>query len=139
MRGYSLLIALFIAGTSAQAAPSSKTQLSPSSPELDACMNRAGAVDSLMAACNFQEEQRWDKRLNVAYSNIMADPTIPNSQKLHLRQQQRMWIKKRDASCAPSADEAGGTAAELNQGGCLLDQTAKQALYLERYRLEGRR
>lgn len=92
------------------------------------------AVPDVGAIAN-QEYQAADKLLNEAYQAARA--TMTDTQRVTLRDQQREWIKMRDATCSPErietdtkGDVAGGTAMELAIVGCKTRLTSERAKQL---------
>jgi len=63
------------------------------SPEYDKCINESQAP---AAECSGDEYDRQDKRLNAAYKATMNSGNVDTKE---LKQEQREWIKSRDASC----------------------------------------
>lgn len=85
-------------------------------PNYNKCLNSGQAaegVTSAMVECNVAETRIQDGRLNQAYKMVMT--RLPANRKDQLRLSERNWIKARDA-------------------GCILDETIKRTMFLERYR-----
>jgi uncharacterized protein YecT (DUF1311 family) len=79
--------------------------------------------------CYGQEAAAWDKRLNVAYgkaSSGMEKDALEN-----LRKVQRAWIAWRDATCKQPYLVFQGTMAGPRESWCMLDLTARQAIWME--------
>ena len=93
------------------------------------CMDKSGGVTSEMRACNGEELQRQDKRLNKAYKEAMK--ALDTKHKTELKKVQRQWIKYRDAKCNFLFGLTGGTMDLLIGGSCYVDMTAKRADELE--------
>ena len=92
----------------------------------------AQGVDPAMQDCTRQEIDRQNDRLNQTYKTLMA--RLNAAQKATLRATERAWIGKRDARCRQeSAPEEGGTMANLIYSGCILDETIKRTVWLEKY------
>lgn len=87
--------------------------------------------DSGQIACLNRELDVWDARLNDAYRRVIsrADPDV----RLRFVKVQRAWLSWRDASCAQPNVVFQGTMAAPMQAQCLLDATARQALWLENW------
>lgn len=108
----------------------------------NACMenNSGGYSTSGMSICTDHELEWWDGRLNQNYGLVRdraraidaeAADYAP-SQADALREMQRAWIPFRDAKCEFVGTEwAGGSGAGPATIWCLMDETARQALYLE--------
>lgn len=137
MTRYSLraatMAALVIAFGSAFVAPAHADDTSASSadkhlrPGFDICMDASDGVTVKMNSCLAKEFDYQDKRLNTAYQALRK--SLSDKDRLALRDEERTWIKTRDAKCAPDKD--GGTAALLVSGDCALTQTAERATELE--------
>ena len=82
-------------------------------------------VDCLAAAT-----AKWDKRLNAAYREALADKETPAAQREQLRKAQRLWLQYRDANCDYYA-KGEGSISRLNAGSCLFDMTKSRAKELE--------
>ena len=84
--------------------------------------------------CNGQEFDLQDARLNRTYRRIMS--TLPRAQRERLRASERAWIRKRDIACwnrAVRDDGGGGTMATLLTSACILSQTIRRTIRLERF------
>lgn len=96
-----------------------------------------------MGGCLDRELGYWDKRLNVAYgavraarkaadADLAAQGASAPSQADALRQMQRAWIGFRDAKCDYERSLwSGGTGGGPATLSCLMQETARQAIYLE--------
>ena len=93
-----------------------------------------------MSGCTDLELEWWDTRLNAIYVRsrdrlAALDAEAPNyapPQVDALKEMQRTWIPFRDAKCEYVATEyMGGSGAGPATIWCLMDETARQALYLE--------
>jgi len=74
-----------------------------------------------------------DKRLNAVYRAKMA--SLDDAGKQTLRNDERHWLKARDARCAESRQpDAGGTLGLVEHDGCLVDATERRVKVLEAYR-----
>ena len=101
-----------------------------------------------MSFCYGQEASYWDTRLNAAFAELMAfqrglkaeieglggfAPDAPSA----LRDMQRAWIGYRDATCAYEYSTwGGGSGGRPAHAACLMQETARQALVLERRLME---
>lgn len=127
---YSVLLAV-AAATASIAAPNAADQRLTR--EYHRCMDTSGEIDANIANCNSEENDRQDGRLNQAYGMVMRQ--LPAPKKAALRQSERAWIRQRDLGCKRDAEvEAGGTIYNVMLSGCILDETIKRTLFLERYR-----
>jgi uncharacterized protein YecT (DUF1311 family) len=96
-----------------------------------------------MKECTGREIALWDERLNKAYraaltSELGEQDVVRDSGKPKLtgadilRDAQRAWVAFRDKKCdAAGLPMEGGTGAGLLSGDCYLQETARQALWLE--------
>ena len=57
-------------------------------------------------ACAYQEYEKEDKLLNEMYKKVMQ--SLPKKQQHQLKQEQRLWLKKRDPQCKQEAKENEG-------------------------------
>jgi len=94
------------------------------------CQQETGGSSTAgMIACNTREWAVWDERLNRAYSQALkdADKKLATA----LRQTQRAWLQWREKRCAlPAIENEGGSIVGPLYTGCMLDATARQALWL---------
>ena len=97
-----------------------------------------------MGFCYSEEASYWDDRLNTAFAELMRvergiveeiksfggfTPDAPGA----LRDMQRAWIGYRDATCAYEYTTwGGGTGGGPANAACLMEETGRQALILER-------
>jgi uncharacterized protein YecT (DUF1311 family) len=108
----------------------------------NSCMESSpgGYSTNGMSICTELELDWWDERLNRNYQLMRerarafdadtADYAPPQEEAL--KEMQRAWIPFRDAKCEFVATEWGaGTGAGPATIWCLMDETARQALYLE--------
>jgi len=106
------------------------------------CMEQSegGYSTNGMSVCTDRELEWWDDRLNLIYKDIKArlqrfddeKPDYAPSQVEALKDMQRTWIPFRDAKCEfVAAGWGGGTGAGPATLWCLMDETARQTLYLE--------
>jgi|SRR5215510_6508498 len=96
------------------------------------CQQEPGGFSTAgMIDCNTREWAVWDERLNRAYNNALkgADPKLATA----LRQTQRAWLQWREQRCKlPAIENEGGSIVGPLYADCMLDATARQALWLER-------
>ena len=97
------------------------------------CMDAAGGVTPRMHDCIGTESAIWDKRLNAAYTSIMASDDYSPAVKAKLREAQRAWIAFKEKGCLADGDlEAeGGTLSSVIAADCELRLTAERATHLE--------
>jgi uncharacterized protein YecT (DUF1311 family) len=109
----------------------------------DSCMKAPGGETTVgMNDCAGRETAIWDERLNAAYKAALAGDlgrlaiAAEKGRSMTgadlLRRAQRAWISFRDTKCeAASLPMYGGTGAGLLAGSCYLQETARQAIWLE--------
>lgn len=101
------------------------------SPQYARCLRSGDAAKGVtvaMAGCVNAEYAKQDARLNAAYAAAM-EKRSPQAREA-LRNEQRAWIKRRDASCEEGL--SGGTLDLIERPGCRLAMTATRAVELER-------
>lgn len=96
-------------------------------PSYHACVQASRGVTLALNDCIGVEHAFQDKRLNAAYQQLRT--SLPEANRIALRDEERAWIAHRDKSCAP--DPEGGTASLLDASQCQLDATAARAAALE--------
>jgi uncharacterized protein YecT (DUF1311 family) len=83
-----------------------------------------------MIDCNTREWGVWDERLNRVYQDALKE--APSKLARALRDAQRVWMQWREKRCRlPATDNEGGSIVGPLYTGCMLDATARQALWLE--------
>ena len=97
------------------------------------CMDKSGGVTVEMMNCIAAEINVQDARLNQAYVMVMRPLAKPR--KNTLRGLQRTWIKQRDAKCARSIADEGGSMAGPIYSGCILDETIRRTIFLENFKV----
>ncbi len=113
------------------------------------CLNtEEGMSTAGMVGCTGRELALWDDLLNERYRALMAmyaadsdDETFAeyaaNNRARYLTAQ-RAWMASRDADCEAEAGRyEGGSLARVVRVGCLLDQTARRAIWLGTQLQEG--
>jgi uncharacterized protein YecT (DUF1311 family) len=83
-----------------------------------------------MIDCNRREWAVWDERLNRLYDQTRkeADRKLARA----LREAQHAWLQWREKRCRlPAIDNQGGSIVGPLYTSCMLDATARQALWLE--------
>jgi uncharacterized protein YecT (DUF1311 family) len=154
-----LALALLAAPAAAQQQPDPAFDIFPTRDCVEAgggaaCIGRAaescqtqpgGETTVVMSFCFWKELGWWDARLNAVYGRLMEqeraiDAEIaalsgapPASRADALRAMQRAWILFRDAACDYARSQwGGGTGGGPATHACLMHETARQALRLER-------
>jgi uncharacterized protein YecT (DUF1311 family) len=112
------------------------TKEAPSSAEscigviAEPCQSEPGGASTLgIAQCYDRETAVWDERLNQNYKKRLddAEPAYRDA----LKKMQRAWIAYRDAKCGSISVGQEGSIAVPMTASCLLDETARQAIFLE--------
>jgi len=95
------------------------------------CQQAPGGASTMgMIDCSTREWAVWDERLNRAYREALKD--APSKLARALRDAQRAWLQWREKRCnLPAIDNEGGSIVGPLYTGCMLDATARQALWLE--------
>jgi uncharacterized protein YecT (DUF1311 family) len=114
-----------------------------------ACMETPGGSTTVgMGFCLEKEWLWWDGQLNRAYGDLMARHRKDDAEMVAvgaavpsmadaLKAMQRAWIPFRDAACDYERSQwGGGTGGGPASVGCLMVQTGRQALALQRRLLE---
>ncbi len=84
-----------------------------------------------MADCLRRETAIWDECLNAAYKSWTSKCDSPDICEAR-RKLERAWLAYRDARCTlPHVEAQGGTIAIIEDADCLLDATARQAIWIE--------
>lgn len=96
-------------------------------PSYHACVQASRGVTLALNDCIGVEYAFQDKRLNAAYLQLRT--SLPEANRIALRDEEWVWIAHRDKSCAP--DPEGGTASLLDANQCQLNETAARAAALE--------
>jgi uncharacterized protein YecT (DUF1311 family) len=90
-----------------------------------------GSSTAGMIQCNTREWAVWDERLNRAYNSALKDAQPPKLAAA-LRQTQRAWLQWREQRCKLlEIENEGGSIIGPLYTGCMLDATARQALWLD--------
>ncbi len=101
-----------------------------------ACLATPGNESTAaMVECHGREYAVWDARLNAAYQKALAAARAANDKENEdgFRKVQRAWITYRDASCEMPHLVFKGTMAQPMRASCMLDMTARQAIWLENW------
>jgi uncharacterized protein YecT (DUF1311 family) len=95
------------------------------------CQQSPGGASTMgMIDCNTREWGVWDERLNRVYQDALKE--APSKLARALRDAQRVWMQWREKRCKlPATDNEGGSIVGPLYTGCMLDATARQALWLE--------
>ena len=107
--------------------PTAAEKTSMTRPSYDHCLEQTEGVTPAIQECVDTEYEYQDKRLNDAYKALLTK--LPQERHDGLREQQRAWIKKRDADCDTGPEPGQGQTLEANA--CLVDMTAARAGELE--------
>ena len=95
------------------------------------CQQEPGGASTMgMIGCITRERMVWDERLNRVYREALkeAPPRLARA----LRDAQRAWLQWREKRCKlHEIDNEGGSIVGPLHAGCMLDATARQALWLE--------
>lgn len=94
-----------------------------------ACTRKEGTSDGAQSACSQREAAVWDERLNAAYR--VALERMEKEGADNLRKTERAWIAYRDARCVQAWATYHGSMAGPIQAWCEMEQTARQALWME--------
>jgi uncharacterized protein YecT (DUF1311 family) len=100
------------------------------SPAYDTCLKTGDAakgVTPAMAQCIADEIKVQDERLNAAYRSAMDKRD--EAGKLALRDEERAWIKARDAKCDALAQ--GGSIDRIEIPSCVLSETVRRRVKLQ--------
>jgi uncharacterized protein YecT (DUF1311 family) len=120
------------AGRLAQAAKEAATQYESCIGAVTVpCQQEPGGSATLgMIDCNRREWAVWDERLNRLYDQAGKDADRKLARAL--REAQRAWLQWREKRCRlPAIDNQGGSIVGPLYTSCMLDATARQALWLE--------
>jgi uncharacterized protein YecT (DUF1311 family) len=94
------------------------------------CQQEPGGYSTAgMIECNTREWAVWDERLNRSYNQTLknADRKLAAA----VRQAQRAWLQWREKRCKlPEIENEGGSIIGPLYTDCMLDATARQALWL---------
>lgn len=99
-------------------------------PALDKCLNSGDAANGVsvaMGTCFRTELAVQDARLNAAYKSAMAKRDAAGQ--AALRNEERAWIKRRDADC--EAERSGGTIDMVQIPQCILNETIRRRVTLQ--------
>ncbi|WP_081422256.1 lysozyme inhibitor LprI family protein [Xanthomonas cannabis] len=94
------------------------------------CIKQSNATHPAMMDCNEGEYEYQNARLNKAYQALMRK--LAADEKTELKQEERDWIKQRDALCRSNGALGGGQAEELEDSSCMLNAAAARADELEK-------
>jgi uncharacterized protein YecT (DUF1311 family) len=81
-----------------------------------------------MVECLKAQTAQWDKRMTIAYQQVMKNAAA--AQRDQLRAAQRLWIQYRDANCLYYG-MGEGTIARVDAGECLRRMTEARAREFE--------
>jgi uncharacterized protein YecT (DUF1311 family) len=94
-------------------------------PEYTSCLSRAGSSTVQQGMCAQAELTRQDQRLNRVYQALMTryQPAQFAEQHAKLREEERVWIARRDNECKLNGDTVDNV--------CLVQRTVQRAEELE--------
>lgn len=101
-------------------------------PRYAQCLDTGSAaqgVTTAMVDCIVAELRLQDGALNAEYQRVMS--VLPAPQAVLLRARQRRWINERDGKCRAAAS-SGGSIDRLNGPACVLQETVRRTIELER-------
>jgi uncharacterized protein YecT (DUF1311 family) len=100
------------------------------------CQEEPGGYSTpAMMACNERELAVWEERLDRLYRAALKSG---GKEADAVRRAESAWVALRDARCAlPAIQEEGGTAVGPLGTACQLEETARQAIWLESLDLGG--
>ncbi|MGJ0395019.1 MAG: lysozyme inhibitor LprI family protein [Methylocystis sp.] len=94
-----------------------------------ACVKKEGDTsNAVLSQCYWREAAVWDFRLNGSYRAAFAKMDKPAAD--NLRKTERAWLAWRDAACRQPELIFKGSMAVPMQAWCVMDLTARQALWL---------
>jgi uncharacterized protein YecT (DUF1311 family) len=97
----------------------------------DACLEKGDDPSTHgMADCSRREHAVWDERLNRVYRRLLRE--VDNATRARLREMQRAWIAFEDKKCGFHHVAEPGTAAVPMAAYCIMTETGRQVLFLER-------
>ena len=103
------------------------------SPRYHTCHSAPGATTYSIDICDAAEMALQDAALNKQWAWTLA--AISAGRVPALRVAERAWIRWRSARCDAEAQQyAGGTIMPLIYGGCMIDETIRRTLWLEKLR-----
>ena len=98
-----------------------------------ACRNDPQVTTYSLEMCQITEMKLQDSALNLQWATTLA--RLGPDRVSILRAAERNWIKARNAHCNRKADEyAGGTMAPVLYGSCMIDETIRRTIWLEKLR-----
>ncbi|OXI42161.1 lysozyme inhibitor LprI family protein [Burkholderia aenigmatica] len=94
-----------------------------------AAAEESGVTADILDCLN-AEGDKADKQLNESYKATMA--RLSGTRKAVLRNEERLWIKARDAKCNAAGKEfSGGTAQTIEQTSCFVETTKQRIKAIE--------
>jgi uncharacterized protein YecT (DUF1311 family) len=102
----------------------------------DPCLDKGEDPSTYgMAECSKREYLVWDERLNTAYKKLMAE--LETGQRAQLQDMQRAWIAFSERKCGFYGVIQEGTIVIPISSYCAMQETGRQALFLEQMLDEG--
>jgi uncharacterized protein YecT (DUF1311 family) len=136
MKSFIVISALLFGATAAVAALPGSPVAKRYTPMFAACMESGDAAEGNPAAivgCRAEEIDRQNAVLNRKYVAVMR--ALPKPKKMSLRASERAWIIGRDKQCRDEmGEDTEGTLGQVVYTDCILDETIKRILWIERYR-----
>jgi uncharacterized protein YecT (DUF1311 family) len=136
MKMFSGMAALLLGATSATAALPNSPVAKRYTPTFAACMESGDAaegVPSAIVGCRAEEIDRQNAVLNRKY--LALTQRLPKPKRASLRASERAWIITRDKQCRDEmGEDSEGTLGQVVYTDCILDETVKRILWIERYR-----
>jgi uncharacterized protein YecT (DUF1311 family) len=128
--------ALFLGAGIASAATSTSAVGKRYTQSFTACMESGDAAEGVPGAivgCRAREIDRQDAVLNQKYRALMKRLARPKQ--VQLRTSERDWIITRDRQCRDEmGEDSEGTLGQVSYTDCILDETIKRILWIERQR-----
>jgi uncharacterized protein YecT (DUF1311 family) len=136
MKSFIVISVLLLGATAGVAALPGSPVAKRYTPIFAACMESGDAAEGVPAAivgCTAEEIDRQNAVLNSKYVTVMR--ALSKSKKTSLRASERAWIIGRDKQCRDEmGEDAEGTLGQVVYTDCILDETIKRILWIERYR-----
>ena len=105
--------------------------MAQSDAEMKACVDRSNGVTSAMLDCGKVEIDKFDARLNAAYSTLMH--RAHGAERARLQREQRAWLKHHlQETKRLAADPDNGSAAFLDSQWFELDDLSARTVELEK-------
>ncbi|TCM60897.1 uncharacterized protein YecT (DUF1311 family) [Acinetobacter calcoaceticus] len=97
------------------------------------CSNPNSDTFQEISTCLTEDYNFYDKKLNEVYTQRIS--TLSAIKKVNLRSSQRQWIKKRNRTCTPLANESlYGKEGHFEATMCMTETTKERIKFLESYK-----